>query len=121
MNKRKTGAAWEKQAAAYLAAEGMKIREINFRSRQGEIDLIGEHQGYLVFVEGKYRSSAGTGYALEAVGRRKQLRICRTADYYIDLHGLGEDRAVRYDVVGIQGGAVHWIQNAFPHISGGCL
>lgn len=118
MNRKRTGAAHEKQAADYLTAEGMKILAANFRSRQGEIDLIGEHEGYLVFVEVKYRSSSRTGYALEAVDRRKQLRICRVADYYRYLHGVGEDRAVRYDVVGIQGGEIRWIRNAFPHISG---
>ena len=116
MNKRKTGASRKQQAAEYLEENGMRILERNFRSRQGEIDLIGRHEGYLVFVEVKYRSSSGCGYALEAVGYRKQYRICRAADYYRFLHGMGEDTCVRYDVVGIQAGEMKWIQNAFPHI-----
>lgn len=115
MNRRATGAEWEAQAAAYLADRGMEIVERNFRCRQGEIDLIGYHQEYLVFVEVKYRSSSGAGYALEAVGQRKQNRICRAADYYRYLHGIGEDRCIRYDVVGIQEGEIVWIRNAFPH------
>ena len=116
MNKRKTGAGWEKAAAEYLTDRGMRILETNFRCRQGEIDLIGRHEGYLVFVEVKYRSTTGKGYALEAVDHRKQARICRTADYYRMLHGLGEDVSVRYDVVAIQGTDIQWIRNAFAHV-----
>nr|WP_296482789.1 YraN family protein [uncultured Acetatifactor sp.] len=115
MNKRKTGAGWEKRAAEYLKEKGMKIVETNFRSRQGEIDLIGFHREYLVFVEVKFRQSAEKGYALEAVDLRKQKRICRVADYYRYLHKINADVSVRYDVIGIQGEEIHWIQNAFPH------
>lgn len=115
MNKRAEGAAWESCAAEYLAANGMKIRERNYRSRQGEIDLIGEHEGYLVFVEVKHRTTTVSGYAAEAVHLQKQRQICRVADHYRIIHGLGEKTAVRYDVVAIQGSEVRWIKNAFPH------
>ncbi len=116
MNKRQTGTQWETQAAEYLIQNGMRIAEKNFRCRQGEIDLIGYHEGYLVFVEVKYRSTFGSGYALAAVDYRKQCRICKVADYYRYSRGLGEDISVRYDVIGIQNGNIEWIQNAFPHI-----
>lgn len=115
MNKRETGAGWEKRAAEYLTEKGMKIVEMNFRCRQGEIDLIGFHQGYLVFVEVKYRQSVEKGYALEAVDARKQKRICRVADYYRYIHRIKANVGVRYDVVGIQGEEIRWVQNAFPH------
>ncbi len=116
MNKRATGADREQRAAEYLESLGMKIVERNYRSRQGEIDIIGYHEGYLVFVEVKYRSSAGKGYAAEAVNAGKQRKICRVADYYRYVHKLGADTAVRYDVVAMQGDGIEWLQNAFPHI-----
>jgi len=116
LNKRETGAKRETLAAEYLAARGMNIKERNFRSRQGEIDIIGYHYGYLVFVEVKYRRTNESGSAPEAVDFRKQRRICRTADYYRYLHRLGDDCPVRYDVVAIQGREINWIQNAFLHI-----
>ncbi len=116
MNKRATGTERERQAAEYLEARGMRITERNYRSSRGEIDLIGYHEGCLVFVEVKYRSSASRGYALEAVDLKKQRRICRVADHYRYVHRLGEDAAVRYDVVAIQGEEIQWLQNAFPHI-----
>lgn len=116
MNKRKTGEEWEKAAADYLERQGMKIVERNFRSRQGEIDIIGRHRGYLVFVEVKYRGTDEKGHAADAVTYDKQRRICGVADYYRYIHGLGDNVAVRYDVVAVQGGGLEWIQNAFPHI-----
>lgn len=110
------GADREKQAAEYLERQGMRIVEKNFRTRQGEIDLIGYHRGYLVFVEVKYRSGDAKGHAAEAVDLRKQRKICRVADYYRYSRRLGDGIGVRYDVVAIQGEEISWIQNAFPHI-----
>lgn len=119
MNKRSEGARREAQAAEYLEARGMTIKERNYRNRQGEIDLIGMHEGYLVFVEVKYRKDGGKGYAAEAVDYRKQRRICRTADYYRYVNRIGSQVGVRYDVVAVQGEQIDWIQNAFPHIYAG--
>lgn len=119
MNKRAAGADWEEKAAQYLQSRGMRIAERNYRNRQGEIDIIGYHEGYLVFVEVKHRSSADKGYAAEAVGARKQRQICRVADYYRCTHKIGADTAVRYDVVAVQGDEMEWLQNAFSHIYGG--
>ena len=116
MNKRKVGAGKEQIAAAYLEEQGMKITERNFRSRQGEIDIIGYHGKYLVFVEVKYRRDNSKGSALEAVTYQKQRQICKVADYYRYLHKLGGNAMIRYDVVAIQGEEIVWIPNAFPHI-----
>lgn len=116
MNKRQVGTDKEEMAAAYLEERGMKIVERNFRNRQGEIDIIGYHEGYLVFVEVKYRSSGNKGSALGAVTYQKQRQICKVADYYRYLHKLGMNTMIRYDVVAIQGEDVQWIKNAFPHV-----
>lgn len=116
LNRRSIGTEWEQRAAEYLESQGMLIKERNYRNRQGEIDIIGSHNGYLVFVEVKYRESTEKGYALEAVDYRKQCRICRVADYYRCVHKLGNRIGIRYDVVAIQGNRIQWIQNAFPHI-----
>ncbi|MBR1931859.1 MAG: YraN family protein, partial [Lachnospiraceae bacterium] len=86
MNLRKIGAEKEQQAANYLEAHGLRVVERNFRGRGGEVDIIGYHEGYLVFVEVKYRSSNSKGTALEAVGHQKQRQVCKVADYYRYLH-----------------------------------
>lgn len=119
MNKRAVGKQYEERACQYLEDRGMRIAEKNFRCRQGEIDLIGFHEGYLVFVEVKYRATDHFGRAAEAVTEAKQRKICRVADYYRYLHKVGDGRAIRYDVVAIQGTEkdlhIIWYKNAFLH------
>lgn len=115
MNNRKTGAEAEERAAEYLSQMGMRIVKRNFRCRQGEIDIIGYHKGYLVFLEVKYRSSDSRGRPEEAVGKSKQRTICRVADFYRCLCSINDSVPIRYDVLAM-GGEICWFQNAFPHI-----
>lgn len=115
MNKRQAGAFWEEAAVCFLERAGVSIRERNFRCSQGEIDIIGYHQGCLVFFEVKYRRDESFGTAEEAVDGRKQTKICRCADVYLYLHHLTEQTAARFDVVAVCGEKVHWIQNAFDY------
>lgn len=120
MNKRTVGKEYEERACRYLEDRGFQTAERNFRCRQGEIDIIGYHEGYLVFVEVKYRATEYSGYPAEAVTAVKQRKICRAADYYRYRHGMGDDRAVRYDVVAIAGTGtemcINWHRNAFYHV-----
>ena len=117
MNKREKGAQKEEQVCAYLLSNGVKIKERNFKCRQGEIDIIGYDEGFLVFFEVKYRSSLSMGSAAEAVGVAKQKRICRVADYYRMIHRYSDDTPIRFDVVAIDGENLRWIKNAFYYIS----
>ncbi len=106
----------EEQVCAYLLSRGVEIVERNFRSKQGEIDLIGRDGDYLVFFEVKYRGSRNKGSAAEAVGYAKQRRICRVADYYRVLHRCTEDTPIRFDVVAVDGEKLTWIRNAFYYV-----
>lgn len=116
INKREKGAQKEDQVCAYLLSMGVEIKERNFRCRQGEIDIIGYDEEYLVFFEVKYRSSRSMGSAADAVGYAKQRRICRVADYYRMIHRCGENIPIRFDVVAIDGENLKWIKNAFYYI-----
>ncbi|MCI9372537.1 MAG: YraN family protein [Lachnospiraceae bacterium] len=118
MNKRKIGEEQETRACQHLIEQGVKIRERNFRCRQGEIDIIGCERDYLVFIEVKYRRDDAKGCAAEAVGFRKQRKICRVADYYRMIHGCALDTPIRFDVIAIDGGRIEWIRDAFPYIAG---
>lgn len=111
-NKRAIGSNYEKIAGQYLEQQGYQIVEYNFHSRFGEIDIIAKHQGYLVFVEVKYRENDKSGHPLEAVSVSKQRTISKCAFYYLQRYGL-QDTPVRFDVVGILGDEIQVIQNAF--------
>lgn len=115
LNQRRIGTDAEQRAAAFLQKQGMEILEQNFRSRRGEIDIVGMHNGYLTFVEVKYRNGTGKGSPEAAVGDAKQRTICRVADYYRCVHGIRQSVPIRYDVVAIQKEQIRWYQNAFPH------
>lgn len=115
-NNRAVGKQYESYAAEYLTKQGMKVLCRNFLCRQGEIDLIGEAQGCLVFVEVKYRKDASRGLPEEAVGIAKQKRICQVAEYFLYTHPKYRGWNVRYDVIAICGTLVHWYPGAFSHI-----
>lgn len=114
-NKRTIGFEHEKIAGEYLKKCGYEIIEYNFYSRHGEIDIIAKHEGYLVFVEVKYREDNKSGHPLEAVSLVKQKTICKCALYYMKKNGI-QDVPVRFDVVGILGNKVTLVQNAFEYI-----
>ncbi|MCD8348293.1 MAG: YraN family protein [Lachnospiraceae bacterium] len=113
MNKRAVGSAYETRATAHLESLGYRIIARNYRCCMGEIDLIARHQGYLAFVEVKYRSDENSGSAAEAVDFRKQQRIIRVARWYLMEHHISEEQPVRFDVVAFEGKQVHVIQDAF--------
>lgn len=112
-NNRKTGARYEAVARTYLEARGVTILAQNFRSKQGEIDLIGRDGRYLVFFEVKYRRDDAKGDPSEAVGSLKQHRIREAARYYLYSRRLEETTPCRFDVISILGNQIHWIRQAF--------
>lgn len=112
VNNRRLGNNYERLAGKYLEAQGYQILEYNFYSRIGEIDIVALHEGYLVFVEVKYRKDNQKGYPLEAISFQKQRTISRCALYYMKKKGLSE-MPVRFDVVGILGEEIQLVQNAF--------
>ena len=113
-NKRKVGAFYEEIAADYLVSQGVMILERNYRNWLGEIDLIGmTADGWLIFVEVKYRSSERLGSPLAAVNGRKQLVISKVTVEYLKNHYRSMDVRCRFDVVGINGDKICWIKNAF--------
>ncbi len=115
MNQRTIGNEYERQAGAYLEAQGYDILEYNAFSRSGELDIVARQGGYLVFVEVKYRKDARKGYPLEAISFSKQKNISKCALYYMKKHHL-MNLPVRFDVVGILGDEIQLVQNAFEFV-----
>ena len=90
----------EKLAERFLVRLGMKVLEKNYRTRQGEVDLICLDRGTVVFVEVKTRRSDVFAPPEEAVGEQKQRRLSLAAMAYLnDRHW--EDRLARFDVLSV--------------------
>lgn len=103
----------EALAATYLQRRGLRIVERNWRVRGGEIDLICDDRGTLVFVEVRLRRRSDFGGAGASITAAKQRRLILAARHY--LAGKPE-RPCRFDVLLLDGLAesnIEWIQNAF--------
>lgn len=100
----------EDAAAEFLRRRGFTILARNVRTAFGEIDLVAEDDGVVVFVEVKARRSTS---GLEAVDARKQRRLARLALAFLASAGW-LDRPARFDVVAVaRDGACTHVANAF--------
>ena len=114
-NRRREGTQYEQRAAGYLREQGYHIREMNYRCRMGEIDIVAREDGYLVFVEVKYRSDSSCGLPQEAVSTSKQKVISRVAEYYCLTHCHSVEVSCRFDVVAVLGEEIRLFRNAFEY------
>jgi putative endonuclease len=105
------GGAAEEAAARFLERQGLAIVARNYRTRQGEIDLVARDGATLVFVEVRMRSSAEYGGGAESIGWRKRSRIEAAARQY--LANLRREPPCRFDVVTLDGGTPVWLKGAF--------
>ncbi|MFQ6133135.1 MAG: YraN family protein [Armatimonadota bacterium] len=96
--RQESGARAEAAARDHLEARGYHVRQVNFRCRSGEIDIVAEHDGQVVFVEVRSHESGDFGLPRESIGPRKQRRLSRAAMTYLKQKRLGEVSS-RFDVV----------------------
>jgi putative endonuclease len=107
----------EDRALDFLKNQGLLILVRNYRSAQGEIDLIMRDKDTTVFVEVRARTHNKVLHAIETIDQRKQNRIVRTSQHYLQHAEKNSSRYYRYDVVCICGtidnANIEWIKNAF--------
>lgn len=96
----------------FLKKQGYKILSINFKTKFGEIDIIALDKDTIVFVEVKRRETLKLGRPIEAIDYRKELKIKRVAEYYLNKTKIYEVN-VRFDVIEILGKEISHIKNAF--------
>lgn len=81
------GDAGERAAERELVRRGMRVVARNARTRYGEIDLVCHDRRGFVFVEVKTRRATSFVPAVEAVDRRKLLRLSHLAEAWLAFHG----------------------------------
>jgi putative endonuclease len=101
MKARDTGLLGEKLAGQYLEAHGYKIIETNYRSRDGEIDIVASRDDMLCFVEVRTKSSLNCGTPEESVTPGKKKKLVLTAQDYVQKHGVCESDW-RIDFIGVE-------------------
>ena len=110
MNKRKKGSIYEERAAEFLEKNSYEILEKNYHGKHGEIDLIALKDGQIIFIEVKYRETSEYGYGVEAVDKRKAVRIYKTAEEYLIKNHM-EDHNIRFDCISYLGENQEWLKN----------
>jgi len=88
----------EISGAAYLRSLGFRIVASQFKTRDGEIDLIAWEGDTLVFVEVKALHS--TAPPEDAVGLPKQQRVQRAARAYVSRYRL-RGASSRFDILAV--------------------
>ncbi len=95
------GSQGEALACQRLQGAGYRILERNWRARQGELDIVAEQGGEVVFVEVKTRRSRRFGPPEESFTPTKRARLLAAALAYLEQRGLA-DRSWRVDLVAIE-------------------
>jgi putative endonuclease len=109
----RAGARAEDLCAELLRKAGLRVLARNWRCRHGEIDLVAEEGGTLVFAEVRYRSDARFGGAAESVTAAKRARLVAAARLYLMRR---PDADCRFDVLlldALAADRIRWIRNAF--------
>lgn len=126
MHKREQGDRFELLAWSWLENHGYSLIGKNFVRRMGEIDLIVQDpdKSTVVFVEVRFRSSERYGGAIESVDYRKQRKLARTANSWLQRYA-NQNTPARIDIIALKpaqkstpttlywcGFEINWIQNA---------
>lgn len=106
--RRRLGARGEELATRHLEARGYEVVERNFRTRDGELDVVARDARFLVFCEVKtriVRRAAGADALgpFAAIGQRKQQQVRAMAREWLTQGCLEGPRPaeLRFDAIGV--------------------
>ncbi len=115
---RSIGKKGEEIALRFLEQNGYALHRKNYGKRCGEIDLIVEKEGCIIFVEVKYRRSKRLSSPEESVTEKKLKRMAETAKHYIYEHQQEcEKKNFRFDLIAIEHSKEEKKENQPPHIT----
>lgn len=83
MSNYRTGHNAEKQAAEFLKNHDFKIRELNWRTKYCEIDIVAEKHACIYFVEVKYRRNSKQGFGLDYILPQKLKQMQFAAEMWV--------------------------------------
>jgi putative endonuclease len=106
------GLSYENKARRFLNRQGLIFIDRNYHCRMGEIDLIMEDADTIVFIEVRYRKSELFGGAMASVTPKKQQRVIKAAQHYLNEKKIWH-RNVRFDVIAFSQNSMDWLRNAF--------
>ncbi|OYW87430.1 MAG: YraN family protein [Pseudomonadales bacterium 32-61-5] len=107
----------EDRALHHLEQRGLRLLKRNWLCRSGELDLVMLDGDTVVFIEVRYRRHSAWGGALESIDRRKQQKLIRAAQLFLQTESRWSSHPCRFDVIAIEADSStatpNWIRNAF--------
>jgi len=104
----------EQAVVTLLKNSGLQIIECNYRCKLGEIDIVARDKQTVVFIEVRRRSHGQYGSGFDSVDYRKQQKLIRTAQAYLQKRKLFDQHPCRFDIVSLRSLTdMHWIKDAF--------
>ena len=116
-NRRKKLGAWgEDLACQYLRENGVNVIEKNVYTPYGEIDVVGEINQSIIFIEVKTRKTSSYGYPEVSINRKKAEHMVNSAMSYMQNRN-SPSLPWRIDVIAIlvdenKPAKIKWFQNA---------
>jgi putative endonuclease len=98
IQRQRLGLDGELMACEELEKLGYTITTTRYRNRFGEIDIVAEDHGTVVFVEVKTKTDCTFCDPVESVTKQKQRRLVSMAEQYVAYHRL-DNTPCRFDVV----------------------
>lgn len=89
-------------AAEWLEQNGYSILARNWRNRTGEIDIIAQEDGCIVFVEVKTLPHTNIEDLDIIINKKKRTKICQTAKHFLVNNRKYNTMYIRFDVIILQ-------------------
>ncbi len=117
MDRYAAGRLGEEFALGFYRACGFQCRDRRWRRGGGEIDLVLERAGLIVFVEVKFRGPGSLGSAVESVSPMQLRRLRRMAGRWCHENGGGAgDRRLDVVTVDLAGEARGMVLRHYPGV-----
>lgn len=120
MNRQEVGKLGEKAARDYLKKKGYSIKALNYRCREGEIDIICKKKDYLVFVEVRSKTGSDFGIPEESMTFAKKGKLINAALSYLG-NQIKPPELWRIDFVAVEinrGGRISRIEHIENAVTG---
>jgi putative endonuclease len=108
----------ENIACQWLIKQGLILKQKNFYTRYGEIDLIMSDPTQLIFLEVKYRKNNHFGSAEASITAQKCRRLTAAVETYLLINNYGNNHPLRFDAISVIPArdahldcTINWIKN----------
>lgn len=107
MSNYSAGHSAELDAVRYLEENGYKIKEINWKTKYCEIDIVAEKDKAVYFVEVKSRRNSSQGYGLDYITPKKIKQMAFAAELWVGNNSWSGEYQLA--AIGIDGGEITFV------------